>query len=150
MLKAILENRVRHGETLVFTNGCFDLLHRGHIDCLSLAAREGDILIVGLNSDKGVKALKGDGRPIIPEGDRAALLSQLEAVDYVVLFDEDTPEELIRELKPNVLVKGEDWKASKGIIADWDVVESYGGKIVFVPTVADVSTSGILKRIREA
>lgn len=145
-LKAILDNRTRHQETVVFTNGCFDLLHEGHISCLSFAAQQGDILVVGLNSNKSVRRNKGPGRPIVTENRRAAVLAALEMVDYVVVFDEDTPEELIRELRPDVLVKGGDWS---GGIAGQEFVESRGGTVVFAPMLANVSTSGIIERIRE-
>jgi len=109
-LKGIVQQLKREGKKIVFTNGCFDLLHAGHIKCLEEAKKFGDVLIVGVNSDQSVRRLKGPERPIMPIWGRMTLLGALEAVDYVVCFDEDTPLELIKELKPDVLVKGGDWK----------------------------------------
>jgi len=109
-LKRIVQELKREGKKIVFTNGCFDLLHPGHIKCLEEAKKLGDVLIVGVNSDQSVRRLKGPERPILPLWGRMTLLGALEAVDYVVSFDEDTPFELIKELQPDVLVKGGDWK----------------------------------------
>ena len=109
-LKGIVQQLKREGKKIVFTNGCFDLLHAGHIKCLEEAKKFGDVVIVGVNSDQSVRRLKGPERPIMPIWGRMTLLGALEAVDYVVCFDEDTPLELIKELKPDVLVKGGDWK----------------------------------------
>lgn len=149
-LKAILENRTRHQKTVVFTNGCFDLLHGGHIHCLTFAAQQGDILVVGLNSDESVRKLKGDGKPIVNQDERSAVLAALEMVDCVVIFDEDTPEQLIRELKPDVLVKGGSWQVTPpNKIAGYEFIKSNGGKVVFAPMLADVSTSDIIERIRK-
>jgi D-beta-D-heptose 7-phosphate kinase/D-beta-D-heptose 1-phosphate adenosyltransferase len=135
------------GQTVAFTNGCFDILHRGHVEYLAEAAEHADVLVVGLNTDDSVRRLgKGDDRPINAQEDRAAVLGALEAVDYVVLFDEDTPEELIRAIKPNVLVKGEDWK-EKGIVGA-EFVEANGGKVVLAKLREGFSTTKTLDRIQ--
>ena len=132
---------------VVFTNGCFDLLHRGHTDYLAAARALGDFLVVGLNTDASVRRLKGPGRPIIPEGDRARILAALECVDAVTLFDEDTPAALITALVPDILVKGGDYEAET--IAGADVVRAAGGRVVVLPFVAGRSTSELIRRIRE-
>jgi rfaE bifunctional protein nucleotidyltransferase chain/domain len=137
----------RNGRRVVFTNGCFDLLHPGHIRGLELARALGDALIVGLNSDSSVRQLKGEGRPVIPEGERAEILAALESVDAVVIFDELTPRELISRLLPDVLVKGGDWPGDQ--IVGREEVEAAGGRVVSVPVVPNYSTSAILKKIRE-
>jgi len=146
-LLKILEERRRKNEVIVFTNGCFDLLHVGHMEYLKFARQQGDLLVVALNSDRSVRELKGAGRPILKETDRARLLAALEYVDYVVMFDETTPEKLIKETKPSVLVKGEDWR-EKGVVGR-EVVESYGGRVVLAPFVEGVSTTEIVSRIIE-
>jgi len=132
---------------LVFTNGCFDLIHPGHIDLLIRARTLGDALMVGLNTDSSVKRLKGPTRPILDENSRALMLAALEVVDYVVLFDEDTPIELIKTVKPGMLVKGEDYKIED--VVGREVVEEYGGRVEIIPFNVDVSTSMILEKIRE-
>lgn len=144
-LLPILEEHRRRGERVVFTNGCFDILHLGHARYLQFARRQGDLLVVGVNSDKSVRKLKGPNRPVCAEGERAQMLAALGDVDYVVIFEEDTPDALIREVRPDVLVKGEDWK-DKGIVGS-DFVESYGGEVVLAPLVRGVSTSDIIQRI---
>ena len=131
---------------IVFTNGCFDIIHAGHISYLNEAKTLGDILIVGLNSDKSVRRLKGGGRPIVSEKDRAYVLANLKPVDYVIMFDEDTPYELIKEIKPDVLVKGADYEG-KSIVGS-DIVESSGGKTVLINFIKGKSTSGIIKKIK--
>ncbi|MCS4034089.1 D-beta-D-heptose 7-phosphate kinase/D-beta-D-heptose 1-phosphate adenosyltransferase [Salinibacter ruber] len=133
-------------ETVVFTNGCFDILHAGHVTYLDKAKKEGDRLVVGLNTDRSVRALKGDPRPIVPEGQRARVLASLEAVDAVVLFDEETPASLIREVRPNVLVKGADYEKSEVVGAS--AVEGWGGCVELIPLVDGVSTTGILESVR--
>ena len=137
----------RNGRRVVFTNGCFDLLHPGHVRSLEQARALGDALIVGLNSDAGVRQLKGEGRPIIPERERAEILAALECVDAVVIFDVPTPREVIARLLPDVLVKGGDWPGDQ--IVGREEVEAAGGRVVSVPVVPGYSTSAILKRIRE-
>lgn len=136
------------GFRLVFTNGCFDLLHRGHAEYLHAAAALGDRLLVGLNSDASVRRLKGEGRPILPAEDRAYLLASLREVDAVTLFEQDTPAELIRALVPDVLVKGADYDRSE--VVGREFVESRGGRVKLVPLVPGRSTSELLRRTRSA
>jgi D-beta-D-heptose 7-phosphate kinase/D-beta-D-heptose 1-phosphate adenosyltransferase len=133
------------GETLVFTNGVFDLLHRGHVEYLEEAAAFGDRLVVGINSDDSVRRLKGPQRPIVPEAERAELVAALACVDAVVLFDDDTPERLIRELRPQVLVKGGDWAIES--IVGREFVESLGGRVLSIPLSEGLSTSNLIERI---
>ncbi len=135
------------GETVAFTNGCFDLLHRGHVEYLAEAAEQADVLVVGLNTDDSVRRLnKGDDRPINSQQDRAAVLGALEAIDYVVLFDEDNPEKLIRAVKPNVLVKGEDWK-ERGVVGA-EFVEASGGKVVLAKLKEGYGTTCLIEKVR--
>ncbi len=136
----------RNARRVVFTNGCFDLLHPGHIWTLEQARGLGDVLIVGLNSDRGVRELKGEGRPVLPERERAEILAALECVDAVVIFDEPTPREVIARLLPDILVKGGDWAGDK--IVGREEVEAAGGRVVSVPVVQGHSTTEILGRIR--
>ena len=136
----------RNGKRLVFTNGCFDVLHPGHIHSLESARALGDCLIVGLNGDESVRSLKGAGRPVIPAGERAEILASLECVDAVVVFEDLTPEKVIAALLPDVLVKGGDWPGNQ--IVGREEVEAAGGRIVLVDTVPGYSTTEILKRIR--
>lgn len=131
----------------MFTNGCFDLLHMGHITYLNEARALGDVLIIGVNTDRSVRKLKGKNRPIIPEQERSHVLAALECIDYVILFDEETPIELIRAIQPDVLVKGADY--TKTEVVGHDVVESYGGQVALIPLVESTSTSSIIDRIRE-
>lgn len=130
---------------VVFTNGCFDILHSGHVDYLSKARMMGDILIVGINSDSSIKRLKGEKRPILNEYERAFIVSNLKAVDYVTLFDEDTPKELIDAVIPDVLVKGADWAIEK--IVGRSVVEANGGSVETIQFVNNQSTSNIIQMI---
>ena len=135
----------RQRKKVVFTNGCFDVLHRGHIECLRKAKSFGDVLVVGLNSDSSVRKIKGDKRPILPQGDRAEILASLEMVDYVVIFREETPLDLIASLVPDVLAKGGDYK--KDEIVGRDIVESAGGRVVRIRHVPGRSTKGIIGKI---
>lgn len=137
----------RNGRRMVFTNGCFDLLHPGHIRTLEAARALGDALIVGLNSDASVRALKGPGRPVVPQEERAEILAALECVDAVVIFDEPTPHEIIAALLPDVLVKGGDWADDE--IVGREEVEAAGGRVVSIPVVNGYSTSEILRKIRK-
>jgi rfaE bifunctional protein nucleotidyltransferase chain/domain len=137
----------RNGRRVVFTNGCFDLLHPGHIDSLEKARALGDALIVGLNGDASVRQLKGVGRPVLPERERAEILASLECVDAVVIFDALTPREVIARLLPDVLVKGGDWASDQ--IVGREEVEAAGGRVVSIPVVAGYSTTEILRKIRE-
>jgi len=136
----------RQKGTIVFTNGCFDVVHRGHIEFLKFCKSQGDIVVVGLNSDGSVKAIKGSGRPINSQHDRAAVLAALETVDYITVFDEPDPLNLIKEVKPDVLVKGRDW-AHNSVIGH-EFVESYGGKVVLAPLVEGKSSSTIIEKIK--
>jgi D-beta-D-heptose 7-phosphate kinase/D-beta-D-heptose 1-phosphate adenosyltransferase len=136
----------RNGKRVVFTNGCFDLLHPGHIRSLEAARALGDVLIIGLNSDESVRTLKGLGRPVIPAEERAEILASLECVDAVLIFDELTPLKLIAALLPDVLVKGGDWPGDQ--IVGRDEVESAGGEVVRIEVVPGYSTTEILKKIR--
>ena len=134
-----------NGRKIVFTNGCFDLLHPGHITYLEAARKLGDVLIVGLNSDRSVRELKGAARPILTEGERAIVLSGLESVTFITIFDECTPLNLIRSILPDVLVKGGDWGLSE--IVGRKEVENAGGKVIALPYKAGYSTSHIVNRI---
>lgn len=136
-----------HGKTVVFTNGVFDILHRGHAEYLAAAKTLGDILIVGVNSDASVRKIKGPSRPVVSENDRSFMLAQLVPVDAVCIFDQETPLEIITALLPNVLVKGADWKVND--VVGKDVVERAGGKVLTVPLVPQRSTTNIIARIRE-
>jgi D-glycero-beta-D-manno-heptose 1-phosphate adenylyltransferase len=136
----------RNGKRVVFTNGCFDLLHPGHIRSLEAARALGDVLIVGLNNDESVRALKGTGRPVIPVEERAEILASLECVDAVLIFDELTPQKLISSLLPDILVKGGDWPGDQ--IVGREEVETAGGKVVLVDVVPGYSSTEILKKIR--
>jgi D-beta-D-heptose 7-phosphate kinase / D-beta-D-heptose 1-phosphate adenosyltransferase len=135
-----------HNQKIVFTNGCFDVLHRGHIEFLSFCKKQGDIVVLALNSDKSVKIIKGPDRPLNNQLDRATVLSALESVDYVVIFDEPDPLAIVKKVRPDVLVKGQDW-AEKGVIGR-EFVESIGGKVVLAPIVEGKSTTAILKKVK--
>jgi D-beta-D-heptose 7-phosphate kinase/D-beta-D-heptose 1-phosphate adenosyltransferase len=142
LLKA-LEGERAQGRKIVFTNGCFDLVHAGHAASLQFARSKGDILVVGLNSDRSTRALKGAGRPVVPQGDRARLLAAFEAVDYVVIFDQATPAELVQRVRPDVLVKGEDYQGKEV------VGRRHAGRVELAPLVKGISTSEIIRRIRQ-
>ncbi len=137
----------REGKRLVFTNGVFDILHRGHIEYLNQAQLLGDRLFVGVNSDESTRRIKGEKRPIVPQNDRIFVLSNLQSVDYVGIFDEDTPYELISTIVPDILVKGADWSIDK--VVGKDIVEAAGGRVLTIPFVADRSTTNIVQRIIE-
>jgi D-glycero-beta-D-manno-heptose 1-phosphate adenylyltransferase len=145
-------SRIRKGikeqnKKIVFTNGCFDILHAGHVDYLNKAKQLGDFLVIGLNSDKSVKSIKGDKRPIINEMERATLLDNLKCVDFVTFFDEDTPEQLIRILLPDILVKGADWELDN--IVGRDIVVANGGDVKTIEFSSIQSTSNIINLILE-
>lgn len=143
-----IEDIRKDGLKIVFTNGCFDLLHVGHISYLNEARRLGDVLIVGLNTDRSIRALKGPSRPIIPEEERSHVLAALESVNYVVLFDEDTPVNLIEKIRPDILVKGADYTREE--VVGYDIVESYGGQVKLIELTGGASTSAIIERIRNS
>ena len=144
-LKKILEKLRKQNKKIVFTNGCFDIIHSGHIRILKKAKEKGDVLIVGLNSDKSVRKIKGKKRPIMNEKDRALILDSIRYVDYVVLFDEETPYNLIKEIEPDVLVKGSDYKLSEVVGAD--IVIKKGGEVFLVPLLKGKSTTNVIERI---
>lgn len=143
-MRAERESLRSRGRTLVMTNGCFDILHAGHVDLLAFARRQGDCLVVGLNADASVRRIKGPSRPVVPQEDRARLLAALEAVDYVVLFEEDRVDGLVADLLPDVLVKGADWEHD---VHGREFVERNGGRIVLAPVARGRSTSSIIGTI---
>jgi rfaE bifunctional protein nucleotidyltransferase chain/domain len=147
-IKAIIVEARNNRKRVVFTNGCFDLLHRGHVHILREARACGDVLVVGINSDKSVKRIKGPARPVLPESDRCELLGAMEMVDFVILFNEPDPYDLIAAIQPDVLVKGGDWNSEKIIGAD--LVEEGGGRVVVVPYIKGFSTTEIIERIRNS
>ncbi|HXG08812.1 MAG TPA: D-glycero-beta-D-manno-heptose 1-phosphate adenylyltransferase [Gemmataceae bacterium] len=150
-LLVIREQARAAGKTVVWTNGCFDLLHVGHIRNLQAARRLGDLLVVGLNSDASVRRLKGPGRPIVPEAERAEVLAALECVDYVVIFDDLEPSRILGRVRPDIHCKGADYAPPGGKpIVEAGVVASYGGRIEFLPLVEGVSTTDLVRRICEA
>jgi rfaE bifunctional protein nucleotidyltransferase chain/domain len=146
LLRARADLRAR-GRTLVFTNGCFDILHVGHTRYLAAAHALGDALLVAINSDRSVRALKGAGRPVMNEAERAELLAALSAVDFVTVFDDESPRRLIAELLPDVLVKGGDY--ALGEIHGREEVEAAGGRVLALPFVEGASTTGIIERVRQ-
>jgi D-glycero-beta-D-manno-heptose 1-phosphate adenylyltransferase len=139
------ESLHHEGKKAVFTNGVFDILHRGHVEYLAQAREMGDVLFVGLNSDESVRSIKGDGRPVMPEEDRAFLLANLVCVDYVVIFTEDTPLNLIRSLLPDVLIKGADWPVEK--IVGKDIVEQHGGTVMTIKLTPGRSSTSVIETI---
>ena len=150
-LEQLLPELQRHraaGKRIVFTNGCFDLIHLGHIKYFQFAKGQGDLLVVAVNTDRSICRLKGPKRPIISEDDRLSVLEELESIDYVISFDEETPMRLIDQIRPDVLVKGADYK--KEAVVGWELVESYGGKVALAPLVDGRSTSAVIQRILEA
>ena len=148
-LVSVVEERRRwrdEGRRVVLTNGCFDLLHPGHVALLEAARAQGDVLVVAINSDASVRRIKGEGRPLVPEAERAETLLALEPVDRVVVYDEPTPIEVVKALLPDVLVKGADW--AEDAIVGREEVEAAGGRVVRVPMVPGRSTTSMLERIR--
>ena len=145
-LQAVIATERANGKIVVFTNGCFDLLHRGHLHLLLQAKALGDLLVVAVNSDASVKAIKGPTRPILAEIDRLELIAALEMVNYVLLFDEPDPYKILSILRPDILVKGGDWPAEE--VVGRDLVEQYGGRVVRVPYLQGFSTTEIIAKIR--
>jgi rfaE bifunctional protein nucleotidyltransferase chain/domain len=135
------------GQRVVFTNGVFDLLHRGHVEYLAVARARGDFLIIGLNSDSSVRQIKGALRPIVKQEDRAMVLAGLSSVDYICFFNEETPYNIINSLQPDILVKGGDYELDE--IVGRDIVENSGGKVITIPITKGMSTSNIIKKIKE-
>ena len=146
-LAAIRNELKLQNKKVVFTNGVFDILHAGHVDYLTKAKSKGDILIIAVNSDSSVKKIKGELRPIVPQNERAIIISSLKPVDYVVLFDEETPYEIIKKIIPDVLVKGADWSVKN--IVGRDIVEAAGGKVETIEFINDNSTTNIIKTVLE-
>lgn len=145
-LASLIERLQGHGRRVVFTNGCFDLLHPGHVRYLERARSLGDILVVAVNADESVRRIKGPSRPVLPESDRSEVVAALQCVDYVTVFAEDTPLEVIEQLRPDVLVKGGDWPKDK--IVGRQSVEDRGGQVVTIDFEQGYSTTGIIERIR--
>ena len=137
----------KENKKVVLTNGCFDILHAGHVDYITKAKEKGDILIVAVNSDASMKRIKGTSRPIVPQNERAFIISSLKPVDYVLIFEEDTPYEVITKLVPDILVKGEDWSIEN--IVGKDIVEANGGKVETIKFVNNQSTTNIIKTVLE-
>jgi len=147
-MREVVNLRRKEGQTIAFTNGCFDILHVGHVKYLEAARRMGDLLILGLNSDASVRAIKGEKRPLVPQAERAEVVASLESVDYVTLFDETTPLRLIEYLQPDCIVKGGDWKEAS--VVGGDLVRARGGKVVIVPLIEGASTTNIVEKILQA
>jgi D-beta-D-heptose 7-phosphate kinase/D-beta-D-heptose 1-phosphate adenosyltransferase len=144
-LKTVIDRLKREGKKVIFTNGCFDILHAGHTRYLSEARKLGDVLVLALNSDRSVRALKGPMRPIVPEAERAEVLAALSSVDYVTVFDEMTPLALIEFLRPDVIVKGGDWAETD--IVGADAVRTWGGRVAVMPELEGASTTNIIEKI---
>lgn len=144
-LKEIVKELKKEGKKIVFTNGCFDLIHKGHVYLLKEAKKLGDVLIVGLNSDSSIKKIKGKGRPILKEEERSFIIDNIKGVDYVVIFNEKTPFKLIKEIKPDILVKGGDYKEDE--IVGGEFVKKRKGKVVIIPYLSGFSTTEIIRRI---
>lgn len=144
-LQEKLENLRKTGKKIAFTNGCFDILHVGHVRYLREAKKNGDVLVLALNSDSSVRSIKGEKRPLVPETERAEVLAALEFIDFITIFDELTPLELIKYLKPDVLIKGGDWPEEK--VVGRDEVKQWGGKVVIIPEVMGKSTTNVVEKI---
>ena len=144
-LQEKLENLRKTGKKIAFTNGCFDILHVGHVRYLRKAKKNGDVLVLALNSDSSVRSIKGEKRPLVPETERAEVLAALEFIDFITIFDEFTPLELIKFLKPDVLIKGGDWPEEK--VVGRDEVKQWGGKVVIIPEVMGKSTTNVVEKI---
>lgn len=150
-LDALLQELAHHraaGKRIVFTNGCFDIIHLGHVKYFQFAKQQGDVLVVGVNTDASIRRLKGEKRPVIQEADRVGVLEELESIDYLIRFDEDTPLQLIEAIQPDVLVKGADY--AKEQVVGWQIVEKNGGKIALAPLIDGKSTSNVIQRIVDA
>jgi rfaE bifunctional protein nucleotidyltransferase chain/domain len=145
-LSAILHDYRNAGKKIIFTNGCFDILHRGHIEYLTAAADLGDVFIIGLNSDESVRGLKGENRPAVDEGSRALIMASFEFVDHVVIFPEETPCDLLEILQPDIWVKGGDYKNIEDL-PEYGIVTSYGGEAIVLPFIEGYSTTEIFNRI---
>jgi len=147
----IIKNEIKalqqQGKKIVFTNGCFDILHAGHVDIFQQARNLGDALVVAVNSDISIKKIKGEKRPVVPQAQRMQVLAALEAIDYVVIFDEENPLKIIKELQPDILVKGGDWPVET--IVGREVVEKKGGKVLSIPLIEGISTTNIIEEVKK-
>jgi D-beta-D-heptose 7-phosphate kinase/D-beta-D-heptose 1-phosphate adenosyltransferase len=146
-LNEILQCISKENGKIVFSNGCFDIIHYGHVQYLAKARTFGDIMIVGINTDASIKRIKGEKRPVITENERLYMLASLECIDYVILFDEDTPVNLIQKIQPDIMVKGSDWKIEQ--LPGREIVEAKGGQVILVDLVAGLSTTGIIQKIKD-
>jgi D-beta-D-heptose 7-phosphate kinase/D-beta-D-heptose 1-phosphate adenosyltransferase len=146
-LKKIIDRLRKEGKKIIFTNGCFDILHVGHTRYLEEAKKQGDVLVLGLNSDDSVRSIKGQKRPVIPENERADVVAALESVDFVTIFPELTPLELIEYLKPDVIVKGGDWKEEQ--VVGRKSLERWGGRVIIIPEIKGSSTTNVIDKIIE-
>jgi len=147
-LKEAIEKHRKEGKKIIFTNGCFDILHAGHAKYINEAKKLGDILVLALNSDSSVQSIKGKPRPLIPQDERAYVMASLEAVDYVTIFDEETPIQMIEYLQPHVLVKGGDW--TEETVAGGASAKRWGGRVIIMPEIKGISTTNIIEKIRKA
>lgn len=147
----IIKNEIQplqqQGKKIVFTNGCFDILHAGHVDIFQQARNLGDALVVAVNSDISIKKIKGEKRPVVPQAQRMQVLAALEAIDYVVIFDEENPLKIIKELQPDILVKGGDWTVEA--IVGREIVEKKGGKVISIPLMEGISTTNIIEEVKK-
>jgi len=147
----IIKNEIKalqqQGKKIVFTNGCFDILHAGHVDIFHQARNLGDVLVVAVNSDISIKKIKGEKRPVVPQAQRMQVLAALEAIDYVVIFDEENPFEIIKEIQPDILVKGGDWPVET--IVGRELVEKKGGKVLSIPLMEGISTTNIIEEVKK-
>ncbi|HPD56198.1 MAG TPA: D-glycero-beta-D-manno-heptose 1-phosphate adenylyltransferase [Smithellaceae bacterium] len=146
-LKEKLDTLKKQGKKIAFTNGCFDILHVGHVRYLKEAKKTADILVLALNSDSSVKQIKGEKRPLVPQEERAEIIAALEFIDFVTIFDEQTPLELIKILKPDVLIKGGDWAEDK--VVGREEIKKWGGKLTLIPEIIGKSTTNIVDKIRK-
>jgi len=144
-LKQVIDRLKREGRKIAFTNGCFDILHVGHVRYLREAGKMGDVLVLALNSDASVRAIKGEKRPLVPENERADVVAALEFIDYVTIFDELTPLELIEYLQPDVIIKGGDWTEEN--VVGRDAVKRWGGRVAIIPEIPGASTTNIVEKI---
>lgn len=147
-LKEKLDTLKKQGKKIAFTNGCFDILHVGHVRYLKEAKKTADILVLALNSDSSVRQIKGEKRPLVPQEERAEIIAALEFIDFVTIFDEETPLELIKLLKPDVLIKGGDWPEDK--VVGREEIRRWGGKLTLIPEIIGKSTTNIVEKIRKA
>jgi rfaE bifunctional protein nucleotidyltransferase chain/domain len=147
----IIKNEInalqQQGKKIVFTNGCFDILHAGHVDIFQQARNLGDALVVAVNSDISIKKIKGEKRPVVPQAQRMQVLAALEAIDYVVIFEEENPLKIIKEIQPDILVKGGDWPVET--IVGREIVEKKGGKVLSIPLMEGISTTNIIEEVKK-